>query len=222
MDYHTEYLDYKGKIKRIYHISDIHINLQSKHDEYRYVFNNLYTFLKEEKKKYNIPIEKNKDLECCIVITGDILHSKTELMPECIEITREFLTKCAELMPTIMIAGNHDMNVNNKERLDALTPIRNGIREELPLYYLKESGLYYFNNIVWSHAAVQDYLIIDPTLIQGTNKKKICLFHGRVNGVILFNKTKLSGETIKKTNKTITPESFKGYGDCIVSSLVLT
>jgi len=211
MDYHTEYIDYKGHIKRIYHISDIHINLQSKHDEYRYVFNNLYTFLKEEKRKYNIPIETNKDIECCIVITGDILHSKTELMPECIEITRDFLTKCAELMPTIMIAGNHDMNVNNKERLDALTPIRNGIREELPLYYLKESGLYYFNNIVWSHAAVQDYLIIDPTKIQSTNKKKICLFHGRVNGVILFNKTKISGETIKKTNKTITPESFKGY-----------
>lgn len=211
MDYHTEYLDYKGHIKRIYHISDIHINLQSKHDEYRYVFNNLYTFLKEEKKKYNIPIETNKDIECCIVITGDILHSKTELMPECIEITRAFLTKCAELMPTIMIAGNHDMNVNNKERLDALTPIRNGIRAELPLYYLKESGLYYFNNIVWSHAAVQDYLIIDPTQIQASNKKKICLFHGRVNGVILFNKTKLSGETIKKTNKTITPETFKGY-----------
>ena len=216
MEYHTEYINYNATIKRIYHISDIHINLQSKHDEYRYVFNNFYKFLIAQKKQYNIEISENKNIDCCIVITGDILHSKTELLPECIELTRDFLTKCSELMPTIMIAGNHDMNVNNKERLDGLTPIRNGIREELPLYYFKKSGIYHFGNIIWSVAAVQDYLIIPPDKIKETltnpkNKTIICLFHGCVNGVILFNKSKLNGEFNKKTNKTITPESFKGY-----------
>lgn len=226
MEYHTEYINYNAIIKRIYHISDIHINLQSKHDEYRYVFNNLYTFFIEEKKKYNIKLSENKNIECCIVITGDILHSKTELLPECIELTREFLTRCAELMPTIMIAGNHDMNVNNKERLDGLTPIRNGIRDELPLYYFKKSGLYHFGNIIWSLAAVQDYLIIPASEIKSkenskekSNKTTICLFHGRVNGVVLFNKTKINGEVSKITNKTITPESFKGYDYALLGDI---
>ena len=39
-----EYINYNTKIKRIYHISDIHINLQAKHKEYSYVFKNLYHY----------------------------------------------------------------------------------------------------------------------------------------------------------------------------------
>jgi DNA repair exonuclease SbcCD ATPase subunit len=209
MGYNTEYINYNTKIKRIYHISDIHINLQAKHNEYRYVFKNLYEYLKKEKEQYNIT--SNKEIESCIVITGDILHSKTELLPECIELTRQFLTELCKLMPTIIIAGNHDLNINNKERLDGLTPITNGVDANLPLYYLKKSGLYHFGNIIWSVSSVRDYLIIPPSLIKGNNKTKICLFHGRVNGALLFNKSKLDGEINKKTNKTITPESFRGY-----------
>ena len=209
MEYHNEHFHYTTEIKRIYHISDIHINLQAKHEEYKQVFKNLYTFLKDEKKKYNIT--DNKNIECIVVITGDILHSKTELLPECIELTRSFLTNLSKIMPTIMIAGNHDLNINNSERLDGLTPIKNGVDKDLPLYYFKKSGTYYFSNIIWSLASVQDYLIIEPSLIKSNDKTKICLFHGRVNGAILYNKTKLTGETNKKTNKTITPESFKGY-----------
>ena len=35
-------LEYSGKIDKIYHISDIHIRLQKRHDEYKKVFTNLY------------------------------------------------------------------------------------------------------------------------------------------------------------------------------------
>ena len=209
MEYTTEYINYNAEIKRIYHISDIHINLQAKHDEYKYVFKKLFDYLKSEKETFKIT--NNKDIESCIVITGDILHSKTELLPECIELTRNFLSGCAKLMPTIIIAGNHDLNINNNERLDGLTPIVNGVDNDLPLYYLKKSGLYHFGNIVWSVSSVRDYLIVDPSEITMSNKIKIALFHGRVNGALLFNKSKLDGEINKKTNKTITPECFRGY-----------
>ena len=101
------------------------------------MFKKLFDYLKGEKETFKIT--NNKDIESCIVITGDILHSKTELLPECIELTRNFLSECAKLMPTIIIAGNHDLNINNNERLDGLTPIVNGVDNDLPSLS-KESG----------------------------------------------------------------------------------
>ena len=47
-----------------------------------------------------------------------------------------------------MMAGNHDLNINNSERLDGLTPIVNGIDKSLPVYYLKKTGLYKYHNII--------------------------------------------------------------------------
>ena len=201
MSYKTIQIEYNNKITKIYHISDIHIHLQAKHNEYKIVFDRLFKYL-----------EKCKNEKSIIVITGDILHSKTELLPECIELTRYFLTECSKIMTTIIIAGNHDLNINNEDRLDGLTPITNGIPKKYPLYYFNESGLYYFSNIVFSVVSVRDYLIIDPDEIpNSSNKLKICLYHGRVNGAELFNKTLIDGEINKKTNKTITKESFNGY-----------
>ena len=68
----------------IYHISDIHIRLKDRHLEYRNVFDNLYKKLNRKKKN------------SLIVLTGDILHSKDELSPECIDLTIDFFSidKC--------------------------------------------------------------------------------------------------------------------------------
>ena len=212
--------DNKNQIKRVHHISDIHINLRARHDEYNEVFQNLNQFLINEKNKYKIPINQNKNIECLVVITGDILHSKTELLPECIEVTRNFITNISKLMPVVLMAGNHDLNINNNDRLDALTPIINGIDKDFPVYYLKKTGVYKFHNVLWSLSSVQDYQIINPNNFNFNdfqinhnyeNTYKICMFHGRVNGAILFNNSKLDGETNKKNNKTITPSSFEGY-----------
>jgi len=54
--------------KKIIHISDIHIRLNQRHEEYIECFKNLYE-----------DIDKYKKEECIIVITGDILHDKTSL-----------------------------------------------------------------------------------------------------------------------------------------------
>jgi DNA repair exonuclease SbcCD ATPase subunit len=201
MDYEIQKINYNKTIKKIYHLSDIHIHLQSKHNEYKIVFERVFNYIKEIKDEYSV-----------IIITGDILHSKTELLPECIELTRSFLIELSKLLPTIIIAGNHDLNINNEERLDGLTPIVNGVPKDLPLYYFSKSGLYYFSNIIFSVVSVRDYLIIDPEeILNCHNKIKICLYHGRVNGAELFNKSLIDGEINKKTNKTITKESFNGY-----------
>jgi DNA repair exonuclease SbcCD nuclease subunit len=87
-------LDYPNKIIKIYHISDIHIRLQKRHDEYKKVFSNLYAGLKEEVKEC-LGGDSSKGL---IIITGDILHSKTELSPECVSLTADFFQKLAKIM----------------------------------------------------------------------------------------------------------------------------
>ncbi len=207
--YHT--IPYNTPITHIFHISDIHIRLQARHTEYREVFKQLYSFLKMKKEELGIP-ERNTDIPVICFITGDILHSKTELLPECIELTREFFQSIASIMNLLIILGNHDLNINNDERLDGLTPIYNGISKEYPIHYLEQSGVYRFSNILFSVSSVRDYLIIPPELIENPNNcLKIVVYHGRVNGALLYNGMSLEGEINKKTNKTITPSSFSGY-----------
>ena len=99
------------KVKTIFHISDVHIRTIKRHKEYREVFSKVY---KE--------IEKRKD-DSVIYLGGDIVHAKLEMSPELIQMTSDFFRSLADLAPTICITGNHDCNLNNRHRLDALSPI---------------------------------------------------------------------------------------------------
>ena len=216
--YETEIIKFNTTkdITRIYHISDIHIRLQSRHKEYENIFVKLYDYLENECKIHNLG--DNKSSSGVIVITGDILHSKCELTPESVEITREFFRSLSKIMPTIVICGNHDINMQNHNRKDAITPSKNGLSKSLPFSFLKKTGIYQLNNLIFSVASVFDYHIINPTEIEShldnyptENCKKICLYHGRVDGVLLYNGTKIEGETNKKNNKTITVSAFDGY-----------
>jgi len=76
-----------------------------------------------------------------IVITGDLFHSKTELSPESIHLASQFLLKLSNTLPTIIIAGNHDANLSNKHRLDALSPIIKLLNID-NLYYYRDTGWY--------------------------------------------------------------------------------
>ena len=215
--------NYTIPIKTVYHISDLHIPLYKRHDEYLSVFNNLLTYLKQEKARNNISEAKNVDIPMVIVITGDILHSKSDLSPECIQMTYNIIKNLAGLMPVIMIPGNHDINMNNRDRLDSLTPILADMPLNYPIYYLLNSGVYKMVNLTFYHASIFDYQIIHPsqvlpitqdsnytitqnenTITQNTN---IMLYHGRVNGAVLFNGISLSDEG----KKTITPSTFAPY-----------
>ena len=95
------------------------------------------------------------------------------------------------------IAGNHDLNINNDERLDGLTPIYNGVDSNLPLFYFKETGIYQFGNIFFGCTSVRDNQIVPANDIQMTvptsdcqyqldDIVKISLFHGRINGELCY------------------------------------
>jgi DNA repair exonuclease SbcCD ATPase subunit/predicted MPP superfamily phosphohydrolase len=205
-------IKYENEITHIIHISDIHIPLYKRHKEYLELFETLYLQIKKIKSNLKIAESENDNIPIIIVITGDLLHSKTDLSPECIQITYNFLKKLSKILPVVLIPGNHDVNMNNKERLDSITAIIADLTEHYPIYYLLHSGIYTMNNIVFYHASIFDYNIIPANELKyEKHQTKIALFHGRINGVELYNGIKLSGETNSSSNKTITSSAFDNY-----------
>lgn len=203
-----------SRVEYIYHISDVHIHLYKRHQEYAEVFTELIKYLVAEKAVLGIPAEENKNLPCVCIMTGDILHSKSDLSPECVAITYKFFKDISEVMPLIIIPGNHDLNMNNKNRMDSLTPIICDLPKYNPIYYLNETGIWRYGNLVLAHSSIFDYIIPEAGKIPGTvssGSTKIILFHGRINGVMLYNGTGTQGEENGLTKKVITATDFAGY-----------
>ena len=140
------------KLKHIHHISDIQIRNLKRHKEYNEVFERTY----EE-------IRKNKD-NSVVYIGGDIAHSKTDMSPELIQMLSDLFVNLADICPTILIAGNHDCNLNNRSRLDVLTPIVENLNHP-NLHYLKDTGVYKCADVsfvVWDcWSKEEDFILSD-------------------------------------------------------------
>jgi DNA repair exonuclease SbcCD ATPase subunit len=156
------------KLKHIHHISDIQIRNLKRHKEYEQVFERTY----EE-------VRKNKD-NAVAYIGGDIAHSKTDMSPELVDQLSRLFKNLADIVPTIIIAGNHDCNLNNRSRLDVLTPIVNNLNHP-NLHYLKDSGVYKCADttfVVWDcWTDEKDFITADQ--VEGDTK--VVLFHGTVD-----------------------------------------
>jgi exonuclease SbcC len=107
------------------HIADTHIRNLKYHKEYREVFSQLYEKLREERPDY-------------IIHCGDIAHTKTQISPEFVDLCSSFFKNLADIAPTYIILGNHDGNLRNSSRQDALTPIANAL-DHPNLFLLKDS-----------------------------------------------------------------------------------
>ena len=156
-------------MKKFAHIADTHIRNLKYHSEYKEVFEKMYNTLREEKVDY-------------IVHCGDIAHTKTQLSPEFVEMAANFFKGLSSIAPTYIILGNHDGNLKNNTRQDALSPIIKALN--VPnLYLLKDAGevelddeftlnvLSVFDEDNW----------VDPT---NPDKVNIALYHGSVAGVV--------------------------------------
>ena len=150
------------------HIADTHIRNLKYHYEYKAVFEKLYEHLRAEKVDY-------------IIHCGDIAHTKTQISPEFVEMCAKFLGNLADIAPTYVILGNHDGNLKNSSRQDALSPIAEAM-DHKNLHLLKNSGetelksgfilnvLSVFDTDNW----------VTPT--PGENRVNIALYHGSVSG----------------------------------------
>ena len=165
---------------RFAHISDTHIRNVKYQDEYRIVFKEIYESLEREQPDY-------------IIHTGDIAHTKTQLSPEYFELCSDFLKNLADIAPTYVILGNHDGNLKNDNRQDAITPIVETLRHP-SLHLLKRSGeTQITKNICLNVLSVFDR----DNWISPSDKSKIniALYHGAIRGCkISDNFTLESGE----------------------------
>lgn len=164
---------------RILHLADCHLRLNLRHNEYREVFERLFEMAKEQKPDR-------------IVIAGDLVHSKITMSPELISLMEFFLNGLRKIAPVDIIPGNHDLNLSNKDRMDAISPIINAIKKQKgklhEINYYTKSGVYDVPNtdivyVVWS--------MIDGEIpvVKHKDKSKtyIGLFHGAVSGSRLDN-----------------------------------
>jgi DNA repair exonuclease SbcCD ATPase subunit/DNA repair exonuclease SbcCD nuclease subunit len=198
-DYSTKDIN---KYTHIIHISDIHIRLYKRQEEYKEVFQKLYQKIDEVDDKNGL-----------IVITGDIFHDKVSLTSESVILCTEFFINLSKRRKTIVIPGNHDGLLNSYERVDNISGVLS--HKTIPdLYFFKHSGIYRFNNFVFGVSSIFDNLFISSYEVDGQiasykdscgdNKfVKIGLYHGLVGTLKLQEMYEAKGE------KSI--EDFKGY-----------
>ena len=169
-------------VKKIIACSDIHILNFKRIDEISDILTKFIDSCKDIAKDYN------KD-EIRIVIAGDIFQSKIEISNEANIMAGWFFKQLNEIAKTIVIAGNHDMLMNNTSRLDSLTPIftlsnfSNTLFLDKELNY--ESGCLVDDNIVWclySSFSNFEKPNINEFKENYPDKTFIGLFHGEIKG----------------------------------------
>ena len=150
------------------HIADTHIKNLKYHYEYRLIFKELYEKLAEEAPDF-------------IVHCGDLAHTKTQLSPEYFELATEFMKNLADIAPLVIIPGNHDGNLKNSSRQDAITPIVQAL-EHPNIHFFKNSGEFHatkdlcfnvlsvFDEDNWSDPTDQGY---KPRTKGGTNSRRV-------------------------------------------------
>lgn len=122
-------------------MADIHLRTFRLHDEYEEIFKQLILDIKDLVKDY----ERE---EIRIVVAGDVVHQKIVISNEQIMLCAWLFRELEKIAPLIIIAGNHDLLENNKDRLDSITPIVR-LLPDLNINYFKESKCYKDDNIVW-------------------------------------------------------------------------
>jgi DNA repair exonuclease SbcCD ATPase subunit len=158
-----------SRLKRIYHIADIHIRNVKRHKEFRDVFEKMF----EE-------IRNRGTEDSLIYLAGDIAHAKLEMSPELLKEISWLFTECSKHCTTILIAGNHDCNMNNSDRLDVLTPIVDAL--SLPnFHYLRDTQVYGIGDVDFAVFSIFDNKDNWPKADTLFGNKKIALFHGPVD-----------------------------------------
>ena len=156
---------------RIAHIADTHIKNLKYHFEYKEVFKQLYNSLRENEVD-------------AIVHCGDIAHTKTQISPEFVDLTSDFFRNLSKIAPTYIILGNHDGNLKNNHRQDAITPIVEALNLK-DIRLLKNSGETILTGSEDPIFKLNVFSLFDrgnwnpPT---DENVVNIALFHGAVAG----------------------------------------
>jgi len=151
---------------KIAHIADTHIKNLKYHEDYRNCFGQMYEILRQQDVDY-------------IVHCGDIAHTKTQISPEFVEMASDFFSSLASIAPTYIILGNHDGNLKNSSRQDAITPIIQALNNS-QIHLLKNAGeIVVDDNLTLNVLSVFDRdNWVDPS---DPDKINIALYHGAIS-----------------------------------------
>ena len=154
---------------KIAHIADVHWRGLSRHDEYRQIFESFIYSVQRDGIEH-------------IFIAGDIFHTKTiGISPEYIQQLTWWLTSMSNVCDVHIMLGNHDGNLVNSSRQDAITPIVEAINSN-KIHLYKMSGNYEFApGYVWCIFSLFDSNSWD-TVKPVPGKVNIACYHGPVWG----------------------------------------
>lgn len=155
----------------IAHTADVHIRSLSRHDEYRFILKSFVDDCKSQKVDH-------------IFVGGDIFHTKTTgISPEYIELLTWWLNEMSLVASVHLILGNHDLNLSNLSRQDAVSPIVSAMKNP-KVHLYKRSGIYPiekgFNFCVFSCIDEEKWPLIVPV----PGDVNIAAFHGPVRGSV--------------------------------------
>ena len=106
----------KNKVRVVVHMADIHIRTYRMHEEYKEIFTTFIERIKEQTKDF-------KHEEIRIAVVGDLVHQKITISNEQLILSCWFLNKLSEIGKVVLVAGNHDLLENNRDRMDSITPM---------------------------------------------------------------------------------------------------
>lgn len=160
---------------RIAHVSDLHIRNFKYRDEYRSALDDLYRRLDGLRP----------DL---IVNTGDTVHSKLAVSPELFDDVARHMLEVCRIAPYWLILGNHDLNLKNSDRMDAISPVVRALQgrthHELRMPEPQKCGermlrgkfpeFVFWNHDIRGHGAFD----LDPADVN------VGLYHGSISGCV--------------------------------------
>ena len=197
----------------IIHLADIHLRSgnvqQARQVEYEVVIRNL-----EERLSRLECVQKKTAL---IVVCGDVFHNKSKLETPTVKLWTLFLQTLTRLGHVIMICGNHDFRQEDPECPDLIEAMLEST-DRSGVSYLKQTGIYTFDNVTIGTVSIKDTLKQYDTFGMAdqlpefpipasheTSAVSVALFHGTITQSALPN-----GQCMA-SGKGYPLEWFKGY-----------
>jgi DNA repair exonuclease SbcCD nuclease subunit len=166
-------------IKKIIHLSDIHLKTFQLHDLYKKQFEKFINEINKHSTKWNLDGITFDEIR--IVITGDIVHNKINISNEQLMLLSWFLRELTNYGKVVIIPGNHDFLENNVQRVDSITPVVELLQNKNVQYY-KDSGFYEDENINWVVYSLYQHNA-RPEFEREPNKLHVGLFHSPIQGM---------------------------------------
>lgn len=194
-------------IKLVIHTGDIHIRNFQRLDEYN---EQLMKFI-EKCQEITEPYEKD---EVRIVICGDFFNNKNNVSNELYSFSSNFIRELEKIAKVIIIAGNHDLVVDNSTKKDTLS----GLFETAQFqnsYFLDyeldfQSGYIIDDNVTWVVYSIFNGFMkpdLEKAIEENPNNTVVGLYHGDVVGGKYYN------GTVQENG--LSKEAFNGC-DCVM------